>query len=92
MIVTRRLIGAALLSAPAILISGRGRAATRILKISHQFPGGTIDSGDFRDRLVRIFARDVALATDNELAFEIYPGSSLMKTVAQFSGLRRWTG
>jgi TRAP-type C4-dicarboxylate transport system substrate-binding protein len=89
MIVTRRLIGAAVLSAPAILISGRGRAATRTLKISHQFPGGTIDSGDFRDRLVRIFARDVALATDNELAFEIYPGSSLMKTVAQFSGLRR---
>ncbi len=27
--------------------------------------------------------------TNGELAFEIYPGSSLMKTVAQFSALRR---
>ena len=25
------------------------------LKISHQFPGGTIDSGDFRDRLCQKF-------------------------------------
>src|SRR5262249_41160710 len=30
--------------------------APTTLKISHQFPGGTIDSGDFRDRLVRKFA------------------------------------
>ena len=28
-------------------------AATKTLKISHQFPGGTIDQGDFRDRLAR---------------------------------------
>ena len=41
------------------------------LKISHQFPGGTIDSGDFRDRLVRKFAADVEKRTTG--AFEIYP-------------------
>ena len=27
--------------------------ATKTLNISHQFPGGTIQAGDFRDRLCR---------------------------------------
>ena len=87
--VARRTLLGSLLAAPAILRGTGARAETRTLKISHQFPGGTIDTGDFRDRMVRIFARDVAAATNNELAFEIYPGSSLMKTVAQFSAVRR---
>jgi TRAP-type C4-dicarboxylate transport system substrate-binding protein len=88
MTIARRTVLGSLLAAPAILTAGRARAETRMLKISHQFPGGTITEGDFRDRMVRMFARDVAAATNNELAFEIYPGSSLMKTVAQFSALR----
>ena len=78
-----------LLAAPALLSGRPARAATRTLKISHQFPGGTIDQGDFRDRLVRRFAAEVQKRTNGELDFEIYPGSSLMKTVAQFSSLRR---
>ena len=61
----------------------------KTLKISHQFPGGTIDKGDFRDRLTRRFAQEVEKRTKGELKFEIYPGSSLMKTVAQFSALRK---
>lgn len=77
------------LAAPLILRAGVARADKRVLKISHQFPGGTIEQGDFRDRLVRKFAADVEARTKGELAFEIYPGSSLMKTVAQFSALRR---
>jgi TRAP-type C4-dicarboxylate transport system substrate-binding protein len=84
----RRTVLGSLLAAPAILRAGTARADTRTLKISHQFPGGTLTEGDFRDRMVRMFARDVSAATNNELAFEIYPGSSLMKTVAQFSALR----
>ena len=64
-------------------------AASKILKISHQFPGGTVDSGDFRDRLCRKFAAEVERVTYGELRFDIYPGSSLMKTVAQFSALRK---
>ena len=60
-----------------------------MLKISHQFPGGTVDQGDFRDRMVRRFAAAVGEKTGGSLSFEIYPGSSLMKTVAQFSALRR---
>jgi TRAP-type C4-dicarboxylate transport system substrate-binding protein len=86
---SRRAIMAGIAAAPAILAARSGRAAPRTLKISHQFPGGTIDSGDFRDRLVRKFAAEVEKRTAGELKFEIYPGSSLMKTVAQFSALRK---
>ena len=64
-------------------------ADPKTLKISHQFPGGTIDKGDFRDRLTRKFAQDVEKKTKGELKFEIYPGSSLMKTNAQFSSMRK---
>jgi TRAP-type C4-dicarboxylate transport system substrate-binding protein len=88
-ILGRRLVVGSLLAAPALVAARSSRAAARTLKISHQFPGGSITEGDFRDRLVRIFARDVAAETNNELNFEVYPGSSLMKVVAQFSSLRR---
>jgi TRAP-type C4-dicarboxylate transport system substrate-binding protein len=64
-------------------------AQTTTLKISHQFPGGTLKEGDFRDRLVRQFALDVEKRTKGALKFEIYPGSSLMKTNAQFSSMRK---
>ena len=84
---SRRATLATMLAAPALLQGAR--AATRTLKISHQFPGGTLEQGDFRDRLVRRFAADVQARTNGELAFEIYPGSSLMKTVAQFGALRK---
>jgi TRAP-type C4-dicarboxylate transport system substrate-binding protein len=64
-------------------------AQTTTLKISHQFPGGTISEGDFRDRLVRMFAAEVEKRTKGSLKFEVYPGSSLMKTNAQFSSMRK---
>jgi TRAP-type C4-dicarboxylate transport system substrate-binding protein len=64
-------------------------AQTAALKISHQFPGGTITEGDFRDRLTRVFAQEVTKRTNGSLKFEIYPGSSLVKTNAQFSALRK---
>jgi TRAP-type C4-dicarboxylate transport system substrate-binding protein len=64
-------------------------AQTTVIKISHQFPGGTIDKGDFRDRLVRKFAAEVEKRSKGSLKFEIYPGSSLMKTNAQFSAMRK---
>ena len=86
---TRRAAVAGMLAAPALLRPGTLRAAPTVLKISHQFPGGTFEQGDFRDRLVRRFAAAVQQRTNSELAFEIYANSSLMKTVAQFSALRR---
>lgn len=89
MIATRRVLLASALAAPALIASRGSRAAAKTLKISHQFPGGTADQGDFRDRLVQKFAAAVKAKTNGELDFEIYPNSSLMKTVAQFSALRR---
>jgi TRAP-type C4-dicarboxylate transport system substrate-binding protein len=77
-------------AAPAVaLLPGfHAYAATR-LKISHQFPGGTIEEGDFRDRLCRKFAAEISKKTNGELSAEVYAGSSLMKTNAQFSALRK---
>jgi len=87
---TRRHILVSTLAAPAILrfATGTAQAATT-LKISHQFPGGTIDKGDFRDRLCRVFAEEVAKRSGGEIAAEVYPNSSLIKTNAQFSAMRK---
>lgn len=86
----RRHVLTGLVAAPALVGFGRSaQAQAAALKISHQFPGGTIDQGDFRDRLCRIFARDVEKATNGALKFEVYANSSLMKTNAQFSALRK---
>jgi TRAP-type C4-dicarboxylate transport system substrate-binding protein len=84
---TRRTVMGALASAPLWMHSAWAQTAT--LKISHQFPGGTINDGDFRDRLVRMFAAQVEKRSKGALKFEIYPGSSLMKTNAQFSSMRK---
>jgi TRAP-type C4-dicarboxylate transport system substrate-binding protein len=70
---TRRDVGraalAGLLAAPALLRPGSLHAAPRVLRISHQFPGGTVGQGDFRDRLVRRFAAEVEQRTDGNLSF-----------------------
>ncbi len=80
----------ALLGALSLVLGGNlASAQTQVLKISHQFPGGTIDEGDFRDRLVRKFAAEVEKRSKGALKFEIYPNSSLMKTNAQFSAMRK---
>jgi TRAP-type C4-dicarboxylate transport system substrate-binding protein len=86
---TRRSLLKAALAAAPLMYFGRRVLAAESLKISHQFPGGTLDSGDFRDRLCRKFAQEVEARTKGALKFQIYPGSSLMKTNAQFSALRK---
>lgn len=87
---TRRRMLATLATAPLWTGASLTWAQTvTSLKISHQFPGGTINEGDFRDRLTRMFADEVSKRTKGSLKFEIYPGSSLMKTNAQFSALRK---
>src|ERR1700745_2494780 len=87
---TRRHIIASAIAAPAILRLGTGTAmAATTLKISHQFPGGTIDKGDFRPRLRRISAAEVSKRSGGELVGEVYPNSSLVKTNAQFSAMRK---
>jgi len=61
----------------------------RVIKISHQFPAASNEDGDFRDRLVRRFATEVEKQSKGSLKFEIYPGSSLMKTNSQIGALRK---
>jgi TRAP-type C4-dicarboxylate transport system substrate-binding protein len=87
---TRRHVIASTLAAPALLRLGTGTAkAATALKISHQFPGGTIDKGDFRDRLCRMFVQEVGKRSGGDITAEIYPNSSLIKTNAQFSAMRK---
>jgi TRAP-type C4-dicarboxylate transport system substrate-binding protein len=90
MISRRHLLGAAsavggLVACPAVLRA----QAPKILKLSHQFPGGTADEGDARDRIARRFAKDVEARTNGGLTVQVYPTSSLMKTLAQFSAVRK---
>jgi TRAP-type C4-dicarboxylate transport system substrate-binding protein len=84
---TRRAILGALATSPLWLQTAWAQSAN--IKISHQFPGGTLTEGDFRDRLTRMFAAEVEKRTKGALKFAIYPGSSLMKTNAQFSAMRK---
>ncbi len=91
MTITRRRLLAATAAAPiaAPWIVGTARAEAKKLKISHQFPGGTIDTGDFRDQLCRRFAAELEKRTKGALGAEVYPNSSLVKTVAQYSAIRK---
>ena len=83
----RTILGA--IAASPLLSWQSAFAQTTALKISHQFPGGTVTEGDFRDRLCRMFATEVEKRTKGGLKFEIYPGASLMKTNSQFSAMRK---
>lgn len=84
----RRILAASLAAASFALLGPQAFAqAPKVIKISHQFPGGTIDEGDFRDRLTRKFAAEVEKQTGGQLKFEIYPASSLMKPVPQWKAL-----
>src|SRR3977135_496431 len=87
---TRRNVLATAIAAPAILRFGTGAAhAATTLKNSHQFPGGTINKGDFRDRLCRVFAAEAAKRSGGESVGETYTNSSLIKPNAQFSAMRK---
>jgi TRAP-type C4-dicarboxylate transport system substrate-binding protein len=75
--------GIALGSATAAL------AQQKVLKISHQFPASTAQEGDFRDQLARKFAEEVEKRTKGQIKVEVYPGSSLVKTMSQFAAIRK---
>src|ERR1700730_10013059 len=89
MLISRRKVMAGALAAPALMASGRLALAAQTLKISHQFPCGTLEDGDFRDPLCRRFAAELAKSTNGAVDGQVYPTSSLMKTVAQFSAVRK---
>src|SRR5580765_6394736 len=85
----RRFVQGASASIPFLLLSRGASAQGTTLKISHQFPGGSGDEGDFRDRLCRKFAAEVEKRSGGKLKAQVYAGSSLMKTNAQFSAMRK---
>lgn len=89
MTITRRALVQAAAVAGLAPLSTVSRAQADALKISHQFPGGTLTEGDFRDRLCRRFAADIDKRSNGALKAAVYPGSSLMKTNSQFSALRK---
>src|SRR5690348_10789335 len=91
MFTSRRQILLGAIAAPAVIAAGRlGNAApAKMLKISHQFPGGTINEGDFRDRLCLTFAAELEKRTSGEIGGQVYPNSSLMKTIPQYSAVRQ---
>lgn len=76
-----------LLTLPGGEIMAQTKDKPLVLKISHQWPGGTIDKGDFRDRLCRLFAKRVEEQAGGALKFEIYPASALFKPVPQYDAL-----
>jgi len=83
----RRTVLGAIASSPLWMHSAW--AASQSMRISHQFPGGSITEGDFRDRLCRMFATEVEKRTRGSLKFSIYPNSTLMAPNAQFGALRK---
>jgi TRAP-type C4-dicarboxylate transport system substrate-binding protein len=89
--ITRRNLLRGMVAAPSLALLGQARFANAAtdLKISHQFPGGTLTEGDFRDRLCRRFAAELDKRSNGALKGTVYPGSSLMKVNAQFSALRK---
>ncbi len=71
-----------------VALSAGGIAAAEaqtILRASHQWPGGT---GDVRDEMVQMIAREVA-AADVGLTIRVYPGQSLFKAADQWSAIVR---
>lgn len=76
-------LGGMLGAAAAGALARPARAATRVIKISHQFPANI----DFRDVLARKFAADVEKQTNGALTFQIYPGASLYKPNQQFDAM-----
>jgi len=89
MVMTRRELIQAAAAAGVASMAGRAAAQAGVLKISHQFPSGTLTEGDFRDRLCRRFAADLEKRSNGALKAAVYPGSSLMKTNSQFAALRK---
>lgn len=87
----RTLAAAALLLLLAGAVPAARAQQIRVLKIGHQFPGGTIDEGDFRDRLCRKFAAEVERRTNGALRFEIFPQNKLVKPEGQLEALRSGT-
>lgn len=61
------------------------QAADRVLKASHQWPGG---KGDIRDEMVQIIAKEVEKAKVG-IKVQVYPGKSLFKPKEQWGAITK---
>src|SRR6266481_3726061 len=86
---TRRTVLRLMTAAGALPFAALNAQAATALKISHQFPGGTLEIGDFRDRMCRRFAAELTKRSNGDVTAEVYAGSSLMKDRAQFGAMRK---
>ena len=87
-----RALAGALIAACSLCIAAASHAqAPKVLKISHQFPASSGDSGDFRDQLAKKFAAEVEKRSNGQLKVEVYPNGSLVKTFSQFGAIRKGT-
>lgn len=59
------------------------------IKIAHQWPDATLEEGDFRSRLAKMFAKEVEERTNGSIKFEIYPAQSLVKAKEEYDALRK---
>ncbi len=66
-----------------LTLAGTAVAADINLKASHQWPGG---SGDVRDEMVQMIAREAAAANVG-IDVKVYPGSSLYKAKEQWGAM-----
>ena len=86
-VITRRTMLVGIAASPLLLHAAWAQPTN--LKISHQFPGGSVAEGDFRDRLCRMFAAETERRTKGKVKFSIYPRSTLMKSDAQIPALAK---
>lgn len=86
-VMTRRTLLGAIATSPLWLQTAWAQPIN--LKISHQFPGGSVAEGDFRDRLCRMFAAETERRTRGRVKFSIYPRSTLVKSEEQIPALAR---
>lgn len=71
------------LVALALALAAATAQAERVLRASHQWPGG---KGDIRDEMVQIIAREVNAAGVG-LRVQVYPGKSLYKPKEQWGAM-----
>src|SRR5829696_3062246 len=76
-------IRALCLALAALAVGTAAAPAQKVLKASHQFPGG---KGDPRDEMVQIIARE-AKAANVGLEIQVYPGASLFKPNDQWNAV-----
>lgn len=78
----RTILAGILAGAMTLLCGGAGMAQVQ-LKASHQFPGGT---GDVRDEMIQIIAREVAAANVG-LNIRVFPNASLVRSTEQWAAM-----